>query len=121
MLRCLDAGDIIAHHSDGIREFFLGHPFRLAQLSNLGPWFVGSSCSILTAAKITVRGLGLVEHSIPGYFIAVARRLCDPKEEPSRVDLDTHYFAAVINLQRRAGETVLFAAVERDDEATLTD
>ena len=34
MLRRLDAGDIIAHHSDGIREFLLRHSLCLAQPSN---------------------------------------------------------------------------------------
>ena len=100
MLRRLDAGNIISHHSDGAREFLLGDPFCLAQLSNRGPDRAGCFCSTPTAAKITVRRLGLVEHSIPGNFVAVTRYLCHPKEEPPMVHLDMHEFAAIINLQR---------------------
>ena len=100
MLRRLDAGNIISHHSDGAREFLLGDPFCLAQLSNRGPYRAGCFCSTPTSAKIRVRTFGLVEHSIPGNFVAVAGHLCHPKEEPPTVKLDIHEFAAVINLQR---------------------
>src|SRR5262245_52136176 len=98
VLRRLDARNIIAYHSDGARELALGDSFCLAQLSNRGPDLV--RCSCLTAAKISVRGFGLVKHSIPGYFVAVARRLCHPKEEPPAVDFNIYHFAALISLYR---------------------
>ena len=56
MLRRLDAGNIIAHHADGAREFLLGEPFCFAQLSNRSPYRAGCFCSTGTSAKISVRG-----------------------------------------------------------------
>ena len=100
MLRRFDAGDIAAHHFDGSRELILGDSFCLAQLSNRGPNLVGCSGSTSPPVEITVRRLGLVKDSIPGYFVAVARRLRHSKEKLLSVDLELYNVASVINLQR---------------------